>query len=135
MIDFNVIKTALENGELFLEYLPTVSIEHNRCIGAEALIRWRRQSEVVLPESFIPIVENTPLSGVMTYWVIDTVAHELGDWLRANDSIQLSINVPPEVLGRGGLEYAASGFRQKGADKAIIDRTYKSRWLDRRKTR
>lgn len=124
MINFNTIKAALGNGEFFLEYLPTVAIERNRCIGAEALIRWRRQSEVVLPESFIPIVENTPLSGVITYWVIDTVAQELGDWLRANDGIQLSINVPPEVLGRGGLEYAArkSGLMDV-ANKLVLEVT------------
>jgi sensor c-di-GMP phosphodiesterase-like protein len=49
----------------------------------------------------------------MTYWVIDTVAAEMGEWLRANPEACISMNVPPEVLGRGGLEYAAtkSGLR------------------------
>jgi sensor c-di-GMP phosphodiesterase-like protein len=31
----------------------------------------------------------------------------LGDWLRANADCYIGINVPPEVLGRGGIEYAA----------------------------
>lgn len=44
---------------------------------------------------------------MLTYWVIETVSKELGGWLAANDDVHLSINVPPEVLGRGGLEYAA----------------------------
>jgi len=39
--------------------------------------------------------------------VIDQVAIELGDWLRTQDGVTLHINVPPEILGRGGLEYAA----------------------------
>jgi EAL domain-containing protein (putative c-di-GMP-specific phosphodiesterase class I) len=44
---------------------------------------------------------------LLTYWVIDRVAVELGDWLRNHDGVTLHINVPPEILGRGGLEYAA----------------------------
>jgi EAL domain-containing protein (putative c-di-GMP-specific phosphodiesterase class I) len=46
--------------------------------------------------------------------VIDTVAAELSGWLRAHPQVHLSINVPPEVLGRGGLAYAAekSGLRE-----------------------
>jgi EAL domain-containing protein (putative c-di-GMP-specific phosphodiesterase class I) len=32
----------------------------------------------------------------------------LGDWLRRNEDVHLSLNVPPEILGRGGLEYVAA---------------------------
>ena len=98
----------MTQGEFFLEYLPTVSLTDGRCIGAEALIRWRRATGVVLPGDFIPIAENTPLSGLITYWVIDTVAAEMRDWLRANPEAHISINVPPEILGRGGIEYSAT---------------------------
>jgi hypothetical protein len=45
---------------------------------------------------------------LVSYWVIDTVGRELGTWLRNQDDVRLGINVPPEVFGRGGLEYAAS---------------------------
>jgi EAL domain-containing protein (putative c-di-GMP-specific phosphodiesterase class I) len=47
------------------------------------------------------------MSGLLTYWVIDRVAIEMGDWLRTHDGVEMHINVPPEILGRGGLEYAA----------------------------
>ena len=59
------------------------------------------------------MTDHPPLSGTLTYWVIDTVAVELGDWLEGNEAAHISINVPPEILGRGGLEYAAtkSGLR------------------------
>ena len=55
----------------------------------------------------MPMVESTPLSGTLTYWVIDTVAAELAEWLGANPDIQIGINVPARSSGRGGLEYAA----------------------------
>jgi sensor c-di-GMP phosphodiesterase-like protein len=106
MYDFETIRKALYDGEFFLEYLPIVSLRDGRCLGAEALIRWRRGDVVVPPDEFIHDVENTPLSGLITYWVIDTLAAELADWLRINDAF-VCVNVPPELLGRGGLEYAA----------------------------
>jgi EAL domain-containing protein (putative c-di-GMP-specific phosphodiesterase class I) len=31
----------------------------------------------------------------------------LGGWLRDHEHVHIAINIPPEILGRGGLEYAA----------------------------
>jgi sensor c-di-GMP phosphodiesterase-like protein len=111
MISLDAMRAGLAQGEFFLEYLPTISLADGRCTGAEALIRWRRATGVVYPNDFIPIAENTPVSGLVTYWVIDTVAAEMGDWLRANPNASIGINVPPEILGRGGIEYAANNSR------------------------
>jgi EAL domain-containing protein (putative c-di-GMP-specific phosphodiesterase class I) len=107
MIDLRAIQEGLLHGEFYLEYMPTVSLTTGACVGAEALARWRRPSGIVSPREFVPLLENTPLSGRLTYWVVDTVAAELSEWLRANSNVHISINVPPEILGRGGLQYAA----------------------------
>ena len=102
------IHTAIINNEMFLEYMPTVSlVDHLRCVGAEALVRWKHDGRIVEPMEFVPVVENTPVAGALTYWVIDQVAKELGSWLKLAPGVQIGINVPPEVLGRGGFEYVA----------------------------
>jgi len=62
MISVDAIRDGLDNGEFFLEYLPTVSLADGRCTGAEALARWRRPSGVVQPGDFIPVVEGTHLA-------------------------------------------------------------------------
>ena len=118
------IADALERGELFLEYLPLMLVPEGRCVGAEALVRWRRSDRVVMPDEFIPRVEDTPVSGLLTYWVIETVAAELGDWLRAHEEAQIGINIPPEVLGRGGLAYAVqrAGLRDQ-VSKLVMEIT------------
>ena len=107
-IDTESVRDGLARGEFFLEYLPTIALADGRCIGAEALIRWRRGGVVVEPMAFIPIAENTPLSGLISYWVIDTVAAELRDWLKAHPDARVAINIPPEIIGRGGIAYAAT---------------------------
>jgi sensor c-di-GMP phosphodiesterase-like protein len=106
MIDLEAIRTGLDRREFFLEYLPTVALGDRRCVGCEALIRWRRDGRVVPPLQFIPLIENTELAGLVTDWVIEAIAQELGDWLREHEDVHISLNVPPAVLGQGGVAAA-----------------------------
>lgn len=107
MKTLNQIKAALDNSEFHLVYMPTIDLKSGRCVGAETLVRWDNGDELVSPDEFIPIIENTALSGLLTYWVIEQVALDLGDWLNDNNNVHVGINIPPEILGRGGLEYVA----------------------------
>lgn len=118
------VQAAFAAGELFLAYQPIVSLRDGSCAGAEALIRWRRDGAVVDAAEFMPLTDRTPLSGVLTYWVIDTIASDLGNWLPQHPSAHIGINIPPEILGRGGLEYAAlkSGLH-KHAKQLIFEIT------------
>ena len=109
------IRAGLNRGDLFVEYLPTVRLADGRCAGGEAVVRWRRGGEVLPASAFLPRIENTPLSGRLTYWMIETVGAELGEWLGVHRDAHVSINVPPEIVGRGGVEHAAvrSGLRDR----------------------
>ncbi len=124
MIDISDIGHGLARGEFFLEYLPIISLKDQRCIGAEALIRWRRPTGVVMPGDFIPRAENTPASGALTYWVMETAAKELKEWLRRHPDCHLSLNIPPEVAGRGGLFYTGMKAGLQGlAGQLILELT------------
>lgn len=115
---------AMDSNELFVEYQPIVLLKDASCIGAEALVRWRRGGTILQPSEFLRAIGGTPLSGRLTYWVIDTVAAELGRWLSEHPRAQISINIPPEVLGRGGLQYAAerSGLSAR-ANQIVLEIT------------
>ena len=56
--------TALEAGDqLRLVYQPRIELATGRCIGAEALLRWRHpRLGDVSPAEFIPIIEQTSLA-------------------------------------------------------------------------
>lgn len=118
------MQAAFAAGELFLAYQPIVELHKGACVGAESLIRWRREGRIIEAAEFMPLTDRTPLSGALTYWVIDTVADEFGDWLGSHERAHIGINIPPEILGRGGIEYAAgkSGLREH-AKQLILEIT------------
>ena len=117
MYSFTEIKAALDRDDFFLEYMPTISLTDGRCVGAEALVRWQRDDSVIYPSDFIPGIEGTPLSGLLTYWVIETLAKELHPWLREQNAVRISINVPPEIIGR---------------DKSFADDMLQPDWTDQK---
>ncbi|MDP2784780.1 MAG: EAL domain-containing protein [Sulfurimicrobium sp.] len=49
MINVETIHAGLDNGELFIEYLPIIELQHERCAGAEALVRWQRPTGALHP--------------------------------------------------------------------------------------
>ena len=67
---------------------------------------------VIGPREFIPVAEGSALGGLLTYHAIETAARELGAWLAEHPQLFIGINVPPALLGRGGIAYAAqkTGF-------------------------
>jgi sensor c-di-GMP phosphodiesterase-like protein len=123
-LDLAAVQSAFAAQELFLAYQPIVALRGGECVGAEALVRWRRGGWILEAAEFMPLIDRTPLSGTLTYWVIDTVASDLGDWLGAHTRAHIGINIPPEILGRGGIEYAAlkSGLRDH-AKQLILEIT------------
>jgi sensor c-di-GMP phosphodiesterase-like protein len=103
MLDYDEIIYGLENAEFFLEYMPTIRLKDKKCVGAESLIRWYKNDQIIQPLEFIPLVENTPASELLTCWVVEEIGRELGQWLHENDDVHLGINIPPEIIGRGGI--------------------------------
>ncbi|WP_243455585.1 GGDEF and EAL domain-containing protein [Sphingosinicella sp. BN140058] len=82
------------SGELRLAVQPRIDVASGRCVGGEALLRWRHPVlGEVSPAEFIPIVEHSALSAPLTRWVVETAAEQLAAWQRAGLDLKLSINI------------------------------------------
>jgi predicted signal transduction protein with EAL and GGDEF domain len=69
---------ALERGELFLMYQPTLDLRSERTIGAEALLRWRHPARgLIPPDTFIPIAEDSGLILAIGRWVLEQACHQV----------------------------------------------------------
>ena len=75
------LRHALERNEFTLQYQPKADLRTGRITGVEALIRWNRPGEgVVPPDRFISILEETGLILPVGAWVIRTACAELARW-------------------------------------------------------
>lgn len=88
------LHTALRHeGELELHYQPKLQFKTGKCIGVEALIRWKHPMRgMVQPGDFIGLAEQTALILPLTQWVVDTALLQLGDWKRAGIDLSIAIN-------------------------------------------
>lgn len=77
-----------------VRYLPVVDVRSGRCVGAEALLRWRHAREGLLsPDLFIAFAEETGLIMPITDWLMRQVARDLPDGLPDPESFHVSINL------------------------------------------
>lgn len=60
------IRRALAAGEFSYVYQPKVSIAGNLVCGAEALLRWERTGQTILPSDFIALAEKSSLMSEIT---------------------------------------------------------------------
>ena len=91
----NAFGAAIEDPEqLRLAYQPRIDLASGRCIGAEALLRWRHpELGEISPGEFIPIIEQTSLAKPTTAWVLDAGMRQLAIWRSKGLDLQLSLNV------------------------------------------
>jgi diguanylate cyclase (GGDEF)-like protein len=88
------LQSALGNEEFFLVYQPTFDLQEMTPTGVEALIRWRRPGRgVVLPEDFIPLLEESRLIVDVGAWVLREACGQAAQWQTQGRPLELSVNV------------------------------------------
>jgi sensor c-di-GMP phosphodiesterase-like protein len=88
------LQGALRRGELQVLYQPIFDLSSRLCVGAEALLRWRRpDGTLTSPDLFIPLAENTGQIRQITDFVLQRLLEQLGHVLRANPQLYISVNL------------------------------------------
>ncbi|KAB0499237.1 MULTISPECIES: EAL domain-containing protein [Pseudomonas] len=88
------LQGAIRRGELQVLYQPIFDLDSRNCVGAEALLRWRRpDGTLTSPDLFIPMAENTGQIRQMTDFVLQRLLEQLGQLLRSNPQLYISVNL------------------------------------------
>ncbi|MGI5919781.1 MAG: EAL domain-containing protein [Christensenellales bacterium] len=86
---------ALDRGELVLYYQPQISLQTQRIIGMEALLRWKSpEYGLVSPTQFIPLAEQTGLINPIGEWVLMEACRQNKTWQDAGlPLVRMSVNL------------------------------------------
>jgi len=95
---------ALQDGQFFLLYQPIFEVPNREVVGVEALIRWHHPTRgVVLPDSFIPLAEESGLIVPIGRWVLDEACRQASMWAAEGVDLNTAVNVSAHQLGRRGF--------------------------------
>jgi EAL domain-containing protein (putative c-di-GMP-specific phosphodiesterase class I) len=92
---------ALEDGQFFLQYQPTIDLTTGVFNGVEALLRWRHPERgLIQPGGFIPALESSGLIVPVGEWVLHEACRQGLEWHRRGHAMAMSVNVSAVQLER-----------------------------------
>lgn len=91
--------TAVDNGQLFLEYQPIFDLHQGSMTGVEALVRWNHPRRGILsPATFVPIAEDTGLIRPIGRWVLAEACRQAALWRDMGIHMGMSVNISVRQL-------------------------------------
>ena len=102
------LRTAIDKGQITLEYQPIIYLPSEELVGFEALVRWEHpRLGLLMPDEFIGLAESHDLVHRLGSHVLDRSAEEATRWRsefpRADKPLFLSVNVSSQQLFRPGI--------------------------------
>ncbi len=94
------LRQALESKEFSLVFQPIVRAGSNEIHIVETLLRWTNdQNEIVAPDQFIPVAEESGLILDIGRWVLHAACQQASQWRRTRATpIMISVNASPLQL-------------------------------------
>lgn len=112
----SALHRALEEDDLTLHYQSVLDLESGTLDQAEALLRWYRVGELVMPSAFIPLAEESGLIRDLDRFVLRRSALEA-----VRLGLKISVNLSPHSLGEPGMvEWVHQALEESGLEPARL---------------
>jgi diguanylate cyclase (GGDEF)-like protein len=112
------------NGALILHYLPEFDMRTGEVLGTEALVRWQHPTRgLVMPESFISVVESINLAGRLGRLVMRSAFEQFSLWRSRGlgEHAVLRVNVSPvQLVAEGTVDLVAATLDAFGLDAGSV---------------
>jgi diguanylate cyclase (GGDEF)-like protein/PAS domain S-box-containing protein len=114
---------AIQQDELALYYQPKVNLKTGKITGVEALIRWNHPEwGLVLPETFIPIAEETGLIIPIGEWVLREACKQGQVWWLKGWNTTISVNLSPRQFTQSHLDVTVARILEEtGLDPRLLE--------------
>jgi len=119
------LRHALRNDEFVVHYQPIVSLKNGEVVGFEALVRWQKSaSELVYPNDFIEVTEDTGLILFLGMWVLKEACRTLCRWhaeFPRTTPLTVSVNVSARQFSQPDLvQQICHIIEETGVDPATV---------------
>ena len=118
------MRRALDQRQFVVHYQPRVDLSAGTASSMEALVRWERPGkELIGPDRFIPLAEETGLIVRLGEQVVDSVCRQLAYWSRSGAAlVPVSVNVSPRQFSQCDiLALFRSAIARHGIDPALLE--------------
>jgi len=118
------LRGALARGEFELFYQPLYDTATRRVSALEVLLRWRRPEQgLVMPDDFIPILEESGLIVPVGEWMIRRACEQSMAWQRAGlPAVPVAVNLSARQFKHRGLVDAIRAIvDDTGIDPALLE--------------
>lgn len=91
------MEKALKEKEFVIVYQPKTFTKNEKMAGAEALVRWCKDGELISPNKFIPLFEKNKFILKLDMYIFEKVCKDLAEWNKKYGVMpNISINVSKE---------------------------------------
>ncbi|MGZ4989641.1 MAG: putative bifunctional diguanylate cyclase/phosphodiesterase [Methylobacter sp.] len=118
------LRRALEQNEFRVFYQPQINLDSGQIVGAEALIRWQRSDiELVAPDLFIPLAEETGLIMPIGEWVLREASAQCRTWQQNGwKDLRISVNLSGHQFNQTNLAgIVANTLKETGLEPRFLD--------------
>ena len=117
------LRHGLREQQFVLHYQPQFDMRTGALVGSEALLRWQRSpQDLVQPNDFIGVAEETGLIVEIGAWVVMQVARDLADALAARrPALPVAVNVSArQCVNRNIVQVLRRALRETRIPAALI---------------
>ncbi len=90
---------GIERNEILVCYQAKVDLATSQIVGVKALARWSHpRGELILPNAFIPLAEETGLIRPLTYKVLETAVQDVLMWQTQAPGLTVAVKLSAKML-------------------------------------
>lgn len=115
------LRNALSANVFEVFYQPKVDARTNSIVGAEALVRWRNNNELIFPDAFISLAEETGLIIPLGKLVLQKACTQAKIWADQGFQLQVAINVSAVQFNDEFVQTVAEVLALTGANSQQIE--------------
>lgn len=119
------LRHAIENDGLDVFYQPQIEVQSGKVVGAEALVRWKRDGLLVSADQFIPFAEQTGLIVGLGQQVLGKACRQLVQWRQSglvSPQMKMAVNLSARQLEDKGLfDMILTTVLDSGIDPELLE--------------